>query len=449
MALSTGARWAVAIPALLILLYYIIFVGLLLIPWLQRHALYVHKIHSAFWHNISDPTTFGFARNQVRTFTIPTPDGITLSAWHVLPLDVYAEHRSELTEAPLDSTLATKLLTSDPTAKVLISFHGNAGHIAQGWRTDTYRSCCALPNTHTITIDYRGFGHSTGNPTEAGLITDGIALVNYVMHTLHIPPSRISIVGQSLGTAVASAVILYFADPSNTHLPSTISTSPGTSTPLLTPQTDPSKSKSYNSLSDAPPLDSTNPIDPLSYQAAKAPSSSPPPSSQAPILFAGTTLIAPFINIPRLLLTYKAGGVLPLLGPLRPFPFLHPILDWGIKDQWPTLLRLQAYFAAAEKVRSSSEVPGSDDARDAGAVHIIHAFNDADISWRQSRGLWEGVTGQAATPELEERKATTLEARPGGTRFTVELVENGGHNRVCTYSEVHLAVRRQVVGMSP
>ncbi|KAG8625509.1 hypothetical protein KVT40_007260 [Elsinoe batatas] len=415
MALSVGARWALATPALLILLY-MVFIVLLLIPWLQRHALYVHKIHSAFWHDISDPTTFGFARNQVRTFTIPTPDGITLSAWHVLPLDVYAEHRLELTEASPGSTLATKLLSSDPTAEVLIYFHGNAGHVAQGWRTDTYRSFSALPNTHTITIDYRGFGHSTGNPTEAGLITDGVALVNYVMHTLHIPPSRISIVGQSLGTAVASAVILYFADPSNTRLPTTISTSPGTSTPLLTPQTDPSH----------------------------------PNSSQNPILFAGTTLIAPFIDIPRLLLTYKAGGVLPLLGPLRPFPFLHPILDWGIKDQWPTLLRLQAYFAAAEELRSSSERPGVVDAAgDVGAVHIIHAFNDADISWRQSRGLWEGVTGEAASAELEGRRATTLEARPGGTRFTVELVENGGHNRVCTYSEVHLAVRRQVVGTSP
>ncbi|KAF4549707.1 Alpha/beta hydrolase-like protein 7 [Elsinoe fawcettii] len=438
MALSPGARWAIATPALLVLLY-IIFIGLLLIPWLQRHAIYVHKIHSAFWHNISDPTSFGFARNQVRTFTIPTPDGFALQAWHVLPLELYATHRAELSSSKENSSLAVDLLTSDPTAKVLISFHGNAGHIAQGWRTDTYRSFSALPNTHTITIDYRGFGHSTGSPTEAGLITDAIALVNYVLHTLHIPHERIAIVGQSLGTAVAAATILYFADPSNRNIPPSISTAAGVSTPLLTPQD--GLSNSYDSLENG--VSNGDIVDPLSYQGAKPKQAHRPESAQPAILFAGTTLIAPFINIPRLLLTYKAGGVIPLLGPLRPFKFLHPILDWGIKDQWPTLARLQAYFAAVEKLQASS---GGAEGKDTGAVHIIHAFNDADISWRQSRGLWEGVTGQTTDPRLEDRSATTLEARPGGTRFTVELVENGAHNRVCTYSEVHLAVRRQVTG---
>ncbi|PNS21951.1 Monoacylglycerol lipase ABHD12 [Sphaceloma murrayae] len=433
MALSVGARWAIATPALLVLLY-IIFIGLLLIPWLQRHAIYVHKINSEFWHNTSDPTTFGFACNQVRTFSIPTPDGILLQAWHVIPLDVYAAKREELAATTgKDSNLLLSLLTSDPSAKVLISFHGNAGHIAQGWRTDTYRSFSALPNTHTITIDYRGFGRSTGSPTEAGLITDGIALVNYVMHTLGIPPERIAIVGQSLGTAVAAAVTLYFADPKNALIPSTVAASATPSTPLLKSQD--VSHPSYDSLSNGAIAEhSSVAIDPLAYQSALTPASSSAPSG---ILFAGTTLIAPFINIPRLLLTYKAGGVIPLLGPLRPFRFLHGILDWGIQDQWQTLLRLQAFYSAAQKLRSDDVL---------GAIHVVHAFNDADINWRQSRGLWEGVTGRTADAQLEKKQATSLEERVDGTRFTVELVEHGGHNRVCTYSEVHLAVRRMLTG---
>lgn len=409
-------------------------------------AIYVHKIHSGFWHNTSDPTTFGFARNQVRTFTIPTPDGPTLQAWHVLPLDIYASQRSQLSTAPLNTPLITSLLTSDPEAKVLVSFHGNAGHIAQGWRTDTYRSFSSLPHTHTITIDYRGFGKSTGSPTEAGLITDGIALVNYVLYDLHIPPDRISLVGQSLGTAVAAAVTLYFADPKNVHIPSSIATSAGSSTPLLTAQNDPSSS--YAAFKDDIAVDQGDgaAIDPLNHGAAEA---SPVLKGQGR-LFAGTTLIAPFITIPKLLLTYKAGGVIPLLGPFRPFKFLHPILDWGIEDQWPTLLRLQAYFAAASKLQSSGQTAsgarGAARGGELGAVHIIHAFNDMDISWRQSRGLWEGVTGQSLEDELEGKQATTLEQSVNGTRFTMEFVENGGHNRVCTYSEVNLAVRRQVTG---
>lgn len=53
----------------------------------------------------------------------------------------------------------------------------------------------AKPNTHILTIDYRGFGHSSGSPTEAGLIVDGVALVDWVLNVAGIPPERIVILG--------------------------------------------------------------------------------------------------------------------------------------------------------------------------------------------------------------------------------------------------------------
>lgn len=59
---------------------------------------------------------------------------------------------------------------------------------------------------HVIALDYRGFGHSTGSPSEQGLVTDASTLADYALNTLGIPPSRILILGQSLGTAVSSAV---------------------------------------------------------------------------------------------------------------------------------------------------------------------------------------------------------------------------------------------------
>lgn len=66
-------------------------------------------------------------------------------------------------------------------------------------------------NWHVISLDYRGFGHSTGSPSEEGLITDASALVDFALTTLGIPPSRILILGQSLGTAVSSAVAEKFS----------------------------------------------------------------------------------------------------------------------------------------------------------------------------------------------------------------------------------------------
>lgn len=61
-----------------------------------------------------------------------------------------------------------------------------------------------------LTIDYRGFGYSTGCPTEAGLITDGVALVDWTLEVAKIRPERIVILGHSLGTAVSTAVAEIF-----------------------------------------------------------------------------------------------------------------------------------------------------------------------------------------------------------------------------------------------
>lgn len=57
-----------------------------------------------------------------------------------------------------------------------------------------------------LTVDYRGFGYSSGSPTEEGVITDGLTLLTWALDVAHIPPERIVLLGQSLGTAVTTAV---------------------------------------------------------------------------------------------------------------------------------------------------------------------------------------------------------------------------------------------------
>ena len=52
---------------------------------------------------------------------------------------------------------------------------------------------------------------SSGWPSEEGLITDGISVVDWALNVARIPPKRIVLVGQSLGTAVATAVAEHFA----------------------------------------------------------------------------------------------------------------------------------------------------------------------------------------------------------------------------------------------
>lgn len=57
-----------------------------------------------------------------------------------------------------------------------------------------------------LAVDYRGFGYSSGSPTEQGMIIDGLSVVEWALDVAHIPPERIVLLGQSLGTAVVTAV---------------------------------------------------------------------------------------------------------------------------------------------------------------------------------------------------------------------------------------------------
>ncbi|KAL2211196.1 alpha/beta-hydrolase [Sarocladium strictum] len=207
---------AVAVAAFPIGLY-TVFLGLGSTPFFQRHFLYAHKINTLAWNNLLLPEKWGFARNQVTPFHLETPDGESLFAWHVLPLPLYLQHEARLAgqEPGLAEDVTTtdsfKLLRDDPEARLVLYFHGNAGHVAQAWRPDTYHSLTDTSSYHVVAIDYRGFGLSTGTPDEQGLITDAATVVNWALHVAKVPADRIVLLGQSLGTAVATAVAEKYA----------------------------------------------------------------------------------------------------------------------------------------------------------------------------------------------------------------------------------------------
>lgn len=63
----------------------------------------------------------GFLRNQVTPFQLITPDGETLHAWHVLPLETYRRNENAIRNQPaglrqdIKESLAFRLLRDDPT----------------------------------------------------------------------------------------------------------------------------------------------------------------------------------------------------------------------------------------------------------------------------------------------------------------------------------------------
>ncbi|VUC24949.1 unnamed protein product [Clonostachys rosea] len=197
------------------LLYFGILGALIAKPSLQAHAIYLHKVTLTWFKDLNVPEQFGFAHNQVTPFYIPTPDGERLHSWHILPLAAYIDNQPELLaqESGLvdrfEETLNFKLLKNNPNARLVLYFHGTSGTMASGWRPDSYRSIYAADptNTHILTFDYRGYGKSSGEPSEAGIIQDALTIATWAMEVAGILPEHIVIYGQSLGSAVSIALV--------------------------------------------------------------------------------------------------------------------------------------------------------------------------------------------------------------------------------------------------
>jgi uncharacterized protein len=117
------------------------------------------------------PAEIGLA--EARELYMKTPDGETLVAWH----------------RPPDEGMPTMLF-----------FHGNGGTISN--RSDRFEFY-AERGLGILFVEYRGYGASTGKAGEAGFKTDARTAYDWLL-SQDIVSSNIVIVGESLGTAVAT-----------------------------------------------------------------------------------------------------------------------------------------------------------------------------------------------------------------------------------------------------
>jgi fermentation-respiration switch protein FrsA (DUF1100 family) len=84
---------------------------------------------------------------------------------------------------------------------VVLYLHGNGGALMQ--RAGRFAALTA-DGTGLVALDYRGYGGSTGRPTESGLVTDAETAHTFAL--AHYPAARIAVWGESLGTGVAVAL---------------------------------------------------------------------------------------------------------------------------------------------------------------------------------------------------------------------------------------------------
>ena len=83
---------------------------------------------------------------------------------------------------------------------VLLS-HGNAGNISH--RLDRTLFLQTRLGASVLLYDYRGYGKSEGSPDERGTYRDARAAFRYLVEQRQVPPERLVLFGESLGSAVS------------------------------------------------------------------------------------------------------------------------------------------------------------------------------------------------------------------------------------------------------
>jgi fermentation-respiration switch protein FrsA (DUF1100 family) len=91
-----------------------------------------------------------------------------------------------------------------PLGHVLF-FHGNAGNMS---RRVPDAELLAAEGFDVLMFDYRGYGQSTGRPTEEGTYRDARAVLAWLRSRSGVAPERIFYLGESLGAAIALALAL-------------------------------------------------------------------------------------------------------------------------------------------------------------------------------------------------------------------------------------------------
>jgi abhydrolase domain-containing protein 12 len=134
-----------------------------------RHIKLTHSAHESevelgVWHLIP--------RNLVVKKLTPK-NSSTVNVQNVINRE-YMEFFEPTDEAAYDEALSR-------CSRVVLYLHGNAHNRARQHRIDVYKAILDhVENAHVITFDYRGFGDSTGTPSEDGVVADARAVFDWI-----------------------------------------------------------------------------------------------------------------------------------------------------------------------------------------------------------------------------------------------------------------------------
>ncbi|KAL1883498.1 hypothetical protein Plec18167_002502 [Paecilomyces lecythidis] len=374
---------------------YAVLLGLLTASTFQSHVVYLHAIQMTWFKDLDVPEHWGFLRNQVTPFYITTPDEERLYSWLILPIELYRKHELALVTEPaslspdITSRYAFQLLRDDPEARLILHFHGAGGTVASGYRVPNYRALSAGQPAKIFVLTFDYRGFSRSTGTPS---EEGLLI------------DARAVVNWALNiAAIPQSRILVFGQSMGTAVSAAVS----------------------------------------QQLAAQSP----------PVVFAGTILVAPFVDVPTLVATYRVAGTIPILSPLARFPSIFNYLQRFIRDQWPNMDRIAQY------VRSNEE----------NGQHywlsIIHAEDDYDIPWHHTEILFWHAVNASALPtgigydELAARKqesrvdlgaaGSVMEWRSHYGVIREEILKTGLHDMIMGYPVITMAVMRAFESTDP
>lgn len=135
-------------------------------------GMYFYQRDLQYFPTRHDPEPRAAGLAGVERVELSTPDGETLVLWFAPP---------------------------DGDRPVILFLHGNGGSIAD--RADRFVFYQSR-GFGVAFLSWRGYGGSTGSPSETGLLTDAKTAYDH-LRGLGVAPDRIAVVGESLGTGVA------------------------------------------------------------------------------------------------------------------------------------------------------------------------------------------------------------------------------------------------------
>uniref|UniRef100_A0A7N8X1V5 Abhydrolase domain containing 12B n=1 Tax=Mastacembelus armatus TaxID=205130 RepID=A0A7N8X1V5_9TELE len=173
----------------LITVYASVPVLLYLFPWILGHAIFAHLLRLPFFMDLSRPED---VLNHTCNFYLDTDEGVSVGVWHTLPANQWEKAVGKSPEWYQE--------TLGDDHPVIIYLHGNV---------------LSATGYHVLSLDYRGFGDSTGQPSEAGLTNDALYLYRWVKKQSK--RSLVCLWGHSLGSGVATNTAVKIQEQGDVH----------------------------------------------------------------------------------------------------------------------------------------------------------------------------------------------------------------------------------------